>query len=58
MKENFDKHGTLLMFAKKANYGIENGLIALVKVSKLIAKCGKAHTIGEQLILSAVTEIM
>ena len=28
------------------------------KVSKLIAKCGKAHTIGEQLILPALTEIM
>ena len=45
------------MFAQKANYDTENGLIASRKVSKLIAKCGKAHTIDEQLILPAVTEI-
>ena len=57
MKENFDKPGALPMFAQKANYDIENGLIASYKVSKLIAKCGKAHKIGEQLILPAVTGI-
>ena len=58
MKENFDKRRKLPMFAQKANYDIGNGLIASYKVSKLIAKCGKTHTIGERLILPAVTEIM
>ena len=46
------------MFAQKANYDIKNGIFAPYKVSKLIAKCGKAPTIGEQLTLPAVTEIM
>ena len=46
------------MFAQKPNYDIENGLIASHEVSKLIAKFDKTHTIGEQLILPAVTEIM
>ena len=46
------------MFAQKSNYDIENGLNASHKLSKLITKCGKAHTIGEQLILRAVTGIM
>ena len=36
MKENFDKRRTLPMFAQKANYDIENGLIAFNKVSKLL----------------------
>ena len=58
MKENFEKRRTLPMLAQKANYDIENGLIASYKVSKLIAKCSKAHTIGEQLIIPAVTEIL
>ena len=58
MKENFNKRRALPMFAQKANYDIENGLIASYKVSKLTTKCGKAHTIGEQLILPAVTGIL
>ena len=58
MKENFDERKTLLMFAQKAKYDIENALIASYKVLKLIVKCGKAHTNGKQLILPAATEIM
>ena len=46
------------MFAQKANYDIENGLIASYEVSTLIAKCGKALAIDHMLILPAVTEIM
>ena len=40
------------MFALKANYDIDNVLDALYKVSKLIASCGEAHTIGDQLIFT------
>ena len=58
MKDSFEKRMTLPMFAQKANCDIENGLIVSYKVSKLIAKCSKAHTIGEQLILPEVSEIM
>ena len=42
IKENFDKRRALPMFAQKAKYDIENGLIVSYKVLKLIAKCGKA----------------
>ncbi|XP_025414674.1 protein ZBED8-like [Sipha flava] len=36
----------------------DDGLIASYNISKLIAKSGKAHTIGEELILPAVKEIL
>ena len=37
---------------------VEKGLVGSYKVSKFIAKCGKSHTIGETLIISAVKEII
>ncbi|XP_068234353.1 SCAN domain-containing protein 3-like [Palaemon carinicauda] len=37
---------------------VEKGLIASYKVLKLIANCGKLHTIGETLIIPAVKEII
>lgn len=36
----------------------DDGLIASYNVAKLIAKAGKSHTIGEQLILPSVREIL
>jgi len=36
----------------------DDDLIASYNISKLIAKSGKAHTIGEELILPAVKEIL
>ena len=37
---------------------VGRGLLASCKVSYLIAKCGKSHTIGQNLIIPAVKEIM
>ena len=37
---------------------VGRGLLAFYKISYWIAKCGKPHTIGENLILPAVKEIM
>jgi len=36
----------------------DDGLIASYNISKLIAKLGKAHTIGGQLILTAIKEVL
>jgi len=36
----------------------DDGLIASYNISKLIANSGKAHTIGEQLILPAIKEVL
>ena len=36
----------------------DDGLIIFYNVSKLVAKIGKAHTIGEELILPAVKEVL
>ena len=36
---------------------VGRGLLAFYKVSYLIAKCEKPHTIGENLIIPAVKEI-
>ena len=37
---------------------VGRGLLASYKVSYLIAKCGKPHTVGKNLIIPAVKEIM
>ena len=36
----------------------DDGLVASYKISLLIAKCGKPHTIGEKLILPAIREVI
>ena len=43
---------------KKGNIKNKDGLVASYNISKLIAKCGKPHNIGETLILPAITEVI
>ena len=43
---------------KKGNIKNRDGLVASYNISKLIAKCGKPHNIGETLILPAITEVI
>lgn len=43
---------------KKQSSDLDKGLITSYKLSLLIAKSGKTHSIGETLILSPVKEIV
>jgi len=45
------------LFARSSKQ-FDDGLIAFYNISKLIAKSGKVHTIGEELIFLAVKEIL
>ncbi|XP_068234219.1 protein FAM200C-like [Palaemon carinicauda] len=58
LKVKFEKRSTIGGLFKSHGNEVEKGLIASYKVSKLIAKCGKSHTIGETLIIPAVKEII
>ncbi|KAL0859501.1 hypothetical protein ABMA27_010658 [Loxostege sticticalis] len=58
LKENYEKRPTMhSMFASTSQIN-DDGLRASYNISLLIAKCGKPHTIGEQLILPAVEEVL
>ena len=57
LKVKFQNRSTLKGMFKKQGNQREKGLITSYKISQLIAKCGKPHTIGETLILPAVKEI-
>lgn len=58
LKEKFGKRCTIGGLFKSYGIELEKGLVASYKISKLIAKCGKSHTIGETLIIPAVKEII
>ena len=58
LKVRFKKRSTIGTLFKSYGIELEKGLFASYKVSKLIAKCGKLHTIGETLIIRAVKEII
>ena len=58
MKVKFEKRSTIGGLFKSYGNEVEKGLIACYKISNLIAKCGKSHTIGETLIIPAVKEII
>ncbi|CAH1996675.1 unnamed protein product [Acanthoscelides obtectus] len=58
LKDKFQKRPTLdRMFASTSQRN-DDGLRASYNISLLIAKSGKAHTIGEKLILPAVEEVL
>ena len=58
LKVKFKKRSTIGASFKSCGNEVEKGLIASYKVSKLIAKCGKSHNIGESLITPAVKEVI
>ena len=58
LKERFERRSTICRLFKLYGNELDKGLVASYKVSKLIAKCGKSHIIGETLIIPAVKEII
>ncbi|KAL1454578.1 hypothetical protein WDU94_010798 [Cyamophila willieti] len=58
LKAKYEKRETVGSLLGKVTKKIDNGLLASYKVSLLIAKAGKPHTTGEELILPAVKEIV
>lgn len=57
MKEAIENRPTLKLFKTTKN-NQEDGIIASYRIAKLIAKCGKPHTIAESLIMPSILEIM
>jgi hypothetical protein len=55
LKEQFEKRLTVTSLFKKKENALEKGLLASYKISHLIAKTGKPHTIGEDLIKPAIS---
>ena len=51
LRVKFEKRPTIGALFKSCGNEVEKGLIAFYKVSKLIAKCGKSHNIGEALVI-------
>ncbi|XP_072395278.1 protein FAM200B-like [Diabrotica undecimpunctata] len=58
LKAKYERRVTVGSLIAKATKKNDKGLLASYKVSFLIAKSGKPHTIGEELILPAVNEIV
>lgn len=58
LKNKFEKRKTVSGLFNKIHLNNDKGLITSYKVSLLVAKCGKPHTITETLILPAVEEIL
>ena len=57
LRDHFLKRKTMNMFTSSSKNS-DDGLMASYNISLLIAKAGKPHTIGEELILSAVKEVI
>lgn len=58
LREKFQKRPTLLNMIRNVSQQTTDGLRASYNISLLIAKSGKPHTIGEELILPAVSEVL
>ncbi|GBP17547.1 Zinc finger BED domain-containing protein 5 [Eumeta japonica] len=58
LKEKYEKRPTVHSMFSSTSESNDDGLRASYNISLLIAKSGKPHTIGEQLILPAVEEVL
>lgn len=58
LKEKYGKRPTMHSMFASTSQSNDDGLRASYNISLLIAKSGKPHTIGEQLILPAVEEVL
>ncbi|KAG8234802.1 hypothetical protein J437_LFUL006635 [Ladona fulva] len=58
LRDRVQNHSILSSMLCNASIHITNGLRASYNISLLIAKSGKPHTIGEELILPAVSEVL
>ncbi|GBP59970.1 SCAN domain-containing protein 3 [Eumeta japonica] len=58
LKEKYEQRPTVYSMFSSTSESNDNGLRASYNISLLIAKSGKPHTIGEQLILLAVEEVL
>jgi hypothetical protein len=58
LRDSFRKRPTMSNMFSKASHQSIDGLRASYNISLLIAKSGKPHTIGEELILPAVSEVL
>ena len=52
------KRNTLPIMFKKGNTKNKDGMLASYNISNLIAKDGKPHSIGETLVLPAISEVI
>lgn len=58
LKEKYEKRPTVHSMFASTSQSNDDGLRASYNISLLIAKSGKPHTIGEQLILPAIEEVL
>ncbi|XP_029656380.1 protein ZBED8-like [Octopus sinensis] len=58
LKYNYENRLMINQLFTKNSKMLEKGLLASYKISQLIAKSGKPHTIGESLILPAIKEVL
>lgn len=58
LKEKLDKRPSIRSMFASSSIKDDDGLRASYNISLLIAKSGKPHTIGEQLILPAIAEVL
>ena len=58
LKGKHENRSTISTLFTQQSRQADKGLLTSYNVSKLIAKCGKPHTIGETLILPAVKEVL
>ncbi|XP_026532395.1 SCAN domain-containing protein 3-like [Notechis scutatus] len=58
LRDKFQKRPTLSHMFSNASQPNTDGLCASYNISLLIAKSGKPHTIGEELILPAISEVL